>query len=103
MIEEKNSWKEVIETYDVGQLLELLNFTYGKILKDSNSEFEEYEGDYNPDEIYEVIQNELISLGKFDDFLENYSDYIIKKDESDPTHWRHRKKQQDELFANWDL
>ncbi len=100
----EDTWETfIVGSYDVGQLLELLIFKYGRIFTDSISEFEEYEGDYNPDEIYDTIKYELEQLGKFDDFVNNYEAYGIEKDENDPFHWRHRKKQMDNLKNRWDI
>lgn len=91
-------WDEITSSLDVGQLLDLIHFKYGKdSVPESSKEFDDYEGDYNPDDIYDSIRFELEESGKLDDFLQNYQAYSIEKDENDPFHWRHRKKQQDEF------
>lgn len=93
-----DTWNEIIASHDVGQLLDLIHFKYGKdSVPESSKEFDEYDGDYNPDDIYDSIRFELEELGKLDDFMQNYQDYVIEKEENDPFHWRHRKKQQDEF------
>ena len=83
---------------DVYQLYELLLFKYGKIFTDTKEAIDEYEDDYNPDHIYEIIEYELKNKNLWVDFLENYSEYENEKDEADPYHWKHRKKMQDEMM-----
>ena len=91
-------WDDIIASHDVGQLLDLIYFKYGKdSVPESSKEFDEYEGDYNPDDIYDSIRFELEESGKLDDFMQNYQAYEIEKDEADPFHWRYRKKQQDDF------
>jgi len=98
-------WYEIIENFDVYQLMELLNFKYGQDkFKEVNKDLDEYEEDYNPDEFYELIQYRLEELDLFNDFLNNWKSYEIEKDENDSFHWRYRQKQQDKLLnnPNWD-
>lgn len=97
-----NNWMIIMETYDVYQLYELLVFKYGDIFKETKVSIDEYEGDYNPDHIYEIIKYELESLNIYEDFINNYSDYEIEKDEADPYHWRNRMKSQNNLMDGLD-
>ena len=96
-------WEEIIKHLDVYQLFELLMFKYGKDKFPDTIESLEEEGDsdYNPDHIYEIIKYELENLGLFKEFVSNYEDYLINMEENDPTHWRYRKKQQDNLGLDW--
>lgn len=99
----ENPWGDITQCYDVGQLIELIEFKYGKVIPESAKEFAEDEGDYNPDEIYDTIHFELTEIGKLDDFLQNYQSYSIEKDENDPFHWRHRQKEQEKFNKKlWD-
>lgn len=83
--------------------MDILTFKYGKeIFKDVQDGIDEYEGDYNPDEFYEQIRFALEQNNIFQDFIENYEEYEIEKDENDPFHWRYRLKKQDELLGRWD-
>jgi hypothetical protein len=92
---QKDPWQTIQESLDVYQLYELL--VYGKIFTDTKEAIDEYEGDYNPDEIYEIIEYELKAKNIWEDFLENYERYEIEKDEADPFHWRNRLKRQEEF------
>lgn len=98
----EDTWNEIISQYDVYQLYDLLIFKYGPIFKETKSNIDDYDGDYNPDELYPIIEDELKSLGKYDDFVSNYEQYGIEKDEADPFHWRHRQKEMDKLTKSWD-
>jgi len=96
-------WEEVMKSVDVYQLYEILLFKYGKgFLLDTEQAIKEEEGDYNPEHIYDIIKYEMEQKGVFEDFVKNFDKYKIEKDGNDPFHWRYRKKQQDELFKNWD-
>jgi len=95
--DEYDAWEGVQSMLDVYQLYELLIFKYGNIFPNSKNDIDEYDGDYNPDHLYETIEMELKNNGKWEDFLKNYSEYQNEKDEADPYHWKHRKKIQDEL------
>jgi hypothetical protein len=44
----------------------------------------------------------LESTGRYDDFISNFDDYKDKMDESDPTHWKNRKKSFDDLTKGWE-
>jgi len=95
---ENNNWQDIENQYDVYQLMEIIIFKYGKekfmdLLKDINEE----ESDYNPDEFYEQIKFVLDKHDLLNDFIENYEEYQIEKDENDPYHWRHRQKEQEKL------
>jgi hypothetical protein len=95
-------WQEVESSYDVYQLVELLEYKYGKIFKDTQESLKEHDSeDYNPDEVYEIIKYELESLNLFDDFVNNHNQYSIEKDENDPFHWRYRAKKQRGFMDNW--
>ena len=93
-----NKWNEIIDSHDMYQLLELVRFTYGEIFPLTMEEMQEYDGGYNPDHIYETLEMELIQTEKMDDFCANYDEYIIRKEESDPYHWRHRDKMMKNLM-----
>ena len=95
-------WIEIMETFDVYQLYELLVFKYGEIFTETKRLIDENEEDYNPDHIYDDIEYELKKLNKWEDFLNNYREYSIEKDELDPFHWRNRKKELDKLMNRWD-
>jgi hypothetical protein len=91
-------WDDITSSYDVGQLLDLIHFKYGRdFLPQSSKEFDEDEGDYNPDDIYDSIRLELEESGKMDDFLQNYQAYAIERDENDPFHWRYRQKEMEKF------
>jgi len=96
------AWQDVQGQFDVYQLYELLVFKYGKIFTDTKQAIDEYEDDYNPDHIYEIIEYELKSKNLWKEFLENYQVYEIEKDEADPFHWRNRLKRQEELMRRFD-
>jgi len=98
---EYDTWEEIISSLDVYQLYELLQFKYGDVLTDTKQEIDEEEGDYNPDHIYEVIEYELKQKDLFTDFITNWQQYQIEKEEADPFHWRHRKKSYDDLLSKW--
>lgn len=100
--ESKNTWGDIIEFLDVYQLYELLVFTYGDTFPYTKESIEEEEGDYNPDHIYDIIKYELESTGRYDDFISNFDEYKDKMDESDPTHWKNRKKSFDDLTKGWE-
>lgn len=95
-------WIEIMETFDVYQLYELLVFKYGEIFTETKKLIDEYEEDYNPDHLYDNIEYELKKHKKWQDFLNNYQQYSIEKDEKDPFHWRNRKKEMDKLTSDWD-
>lgn len=100
--EEIKIWEEIQGVYDVYQLMELLNFKYGvESFKEINKDLSEYEEDYNPDEFYELIMYRLQEIDKWQDFLENWEDYGIEKDENDPFHWRYRQKQMKKFDDLW--
>jgi len=96
-------WEEIQGAYDVFQLMEILMFKWREQFLELNTEIFEYEGDYNPTEYYEQIRYVLEQNNLFDEYLENWEQYGIEKDENDPFHWRYRKKQQDNLMKGWDL
>lgn len=98
----EKKWIDVQGEFDVFQLMELIVFKYGHILTDSEIEISEYEDDYNPDHIFDSIRYELENLNIFNEFLTNYEQYSIEKDEADPFHWRNRKKIQDALHKGLD-
>lgn len=98
----EDAWDDIISQYDVYQLYELLVFKYGEVFTETKIAIDEYEDYYNPDHIYEIIESELKSLGHYDDFVTNYEQYGIEKDEADPFHWRHRKKNMDQLSKSFD-
>ena len=98
---EYDTWEEITESLDVYQLYELLQFKYGEVLTDTKQAIDEEEGDYNPDHIYEVIEYELKQKDLFTDFITNWKQYQIEKEEADPFHWRHRKKSYDDLLNKW--
>jgi hypothetical protein len=100
-IDHDDQWENVISTYDVGQLLELIKSAYGPIMVDSNQDFTDYDEDYNPEHLYDTIRWELEKLNKFNDFVENYNNYVIQMEENDPFHWRHRAKQFKNLTDSW--
>lgn len=96
-------WKNIESSLDVYQLMELLEFTYSKDkFKELHDEINEKEEDYNPDEYYEQIKWRLEELELLDDFIENFEEYQIKQQESDPFHWRNRNKRMDDLMKGWD-
>jgi hypothetical protein len=97
-----DSWEEVQSALDVFQLYELLVFKYGPIFTDTKQAIDEYEDDYNPDHIYEVIEMELKYQKNWEDFLKNWQKYQNEKEESDPYHWKNRKKMYDELVKSFD-
>ncbi len=99
---EYDTWEEITESLDVYQLYELLQFKYGEVLTDTKQAIDEEEGDYNPDHIYETIEYELKQKDLFTDFITNWKQYQIEKEEADPFHWRHRKKSYDDFFNKWD-
>ncbi len=102
-IDHEEQWEEVMGTYDVYQLMEILIFKYGrKIPEDLLNEINDYDEDYNPDHFYEQIRYELEQADIFNDFVENWEKYSIEKDENDPFHWRYRNKNND-LMSGWDL
>jgi hypothetical protein len=98
---EYDTWEEITESLDVYQLYELLQFKYGEVLTDTKQAIDEEEGDYNPDHIYEVIEYELKQKDLFTDFITNWKQYQIEKDEADPFHWRHRNKSYNDLLSKW--
>lgn len=98
---EYDTWEEITSALDVYQLYELLQFKYGEVLTDTKQAIDEEEGDYNPDHIYEVIEYELKQKDLFTDFITNWKQYQIEKEEADPFHWRHRKKSYDDLLSKW--
>jgi hypothetical protein len=98
---EYDTWEEIISSLDVYQLYELLQFKYGDVLTDTKQEIDEEEGDYNPDHIYETIEYELKAKDLFTDFITNWQQYQIEKDEADPFHWRHRNKSYNDLLSKW--
>jgi hypothetical protein len=98
---EYDTWEEITSSLDVYQLYELLQFKYGEVLTDTKEAIDEEEGDYNPDHIYEVIEYELKQKDLFTDFITNWQQYQIEKEEADPFHWRHRKKSYDDLLNRW--
>ena len=85
----------------MSSLYELLVFKYGNVFPNTIKEINDYDGDYNPDHIYEVIEYELKNNGIWEDFLNNYELYQNEKEENDPYHWKYRKKQMDDLFDKW--
>lgn len=95
-------WIEIMETFDVYQLYELLVFKYGEIFTETKKLIDEYEEDWNPDHLYDDIEYEIKKHNKWEDFLNNYREYSIKKDEMNPFHWRNMKKEMDKLTNNWD-
>lgn len=99
---EETTWETIEESLDVYQLYELLVFKYGNVFTDTQQAIDEEEGYYNPDHIYEIIKWELERLNLLDDLIANFEKYQIERDEADPFHWRHRKKQQDDFMAKWD-
>jgi len=99
---EFDTWEAIQSYLDVYQLYELLVFKFGDIFTDTKTAIDEYEDDYNPDHIYEIIEYELKNKNLWEDFLENYLEYENEKEEADPFHWKHRNKQQEELMKNWD-
>ncbi len=99
--DEYDAWENVQSFLDIYQLYELLVFKYGKVFTDTKQSIDEYDGDYNPDHIYEVVEMELKSLGKWDDFLQNYTSYQNEKEEADPFHWKNRKKAYDDLAKSF--
>jgi hypothetical protein len=98
---EYDTWEEIISSLDVYQLYELLQFKYGEVLTDTKQAIDEEEGDYNPDHIYEVIEYELKQKDLFTDFITNWKQYQIEKEEADPFHWRHRNKSYNDLLSKW--
>jgi hypothetical protein len=98
---EYDTWEEITESLDVYQLYELLQFKYGEVLTDTKQAIDEEEGDYNPDHIYEVIEYELKQKDLFTDFITNWKQYQIEKEEADPFHWRHRNKSYNDLLSKW--
>jgi hypothetical protein len=74
-INRDEEWEEITGGYDVYQLMELLNFKYGKdVFKDINKQLDEYEEDYNPDHFYEEIRYELEQANLFNDFTSNWEE-----------------------------
>lgn len=100
--DESDTWENIQSSLDVYQLYELLVFKYGEVFKDTKTAIDEYEDDYNPDHIYDVIEWELKALKKWDDFLQNYETYQNEKEEADPFHWKNRKKSYDNLMKSFD-
>jgi hypothetical protein len=94
---EVDAWDSIQSSMDVYQLYELLVFKYGPIFTDTKREMDEYEGDYNPDHIYEVIEMELKEKKLWDEFIHHWEEYQNEKEEADPFHWKHRKKMYDQL------
>ncbi len=101
-IDFEQKWIDVQGEFDVFQLMELIVFKYGHILTDSEREIAEYEDYYNPTEIYDTIRYELENLNIFNEFLTNYDQYSIEKDEADPFHWRNKQKIQNALLNGLD-
>ena len=97
-----DAWDEVQSAMDVYQLYELLIFKYGPIFIDTKREMDDYDGDFNPDHIYEVIEMELKTKNLWEEFLQNWEIYQNEKEEADPFHWKHRKKEMDRLTQSWD-
>ena len=98
---EKNTWNwdDVIKYYDVYSLLGILSFTYGKsLLKDVVEDLLKEEEDYNPDEYYDIIKYILEGNDLLDDFLKNVDTYERKHAENNPSHWRYREKELDNLI-----
>jgi len=58
--------------------------------------FEEVEHNMKHLKEYELKQKDL-----FTDFITNWKQYQIEKEEADPFHWRHRKKSYDDLLSKW--
>jgi len=100
--DEFDTWENIQSSFDVYQLYELLVFKYGSIFKDTKQAIDEYEDHYNPDHIYEIIEMELKFQKKWEDFLQNWEEYQNEKEESDPFHWKSRKKMFDELSRKFD-
>lgn len=100
--DEYDVWENIQGAYDVYQLYELLVFKYGEVFKDTKQQIDEYEEDYNPDHIYDVIEYELKDLKLWEDFLQNYQKYGIEKDENDPFHWRYKNKMYNDLRNSFD-
>lgn len=77
---------------DVGQMLELLTYKYGKDkFKDSFEQYDEDESDFDPDYIFETIIYELKEQKLYNDFLENWEIYLNEMEENDPLHWKYKK------------
>lgn len=100
--DEFQTWEDIQSGLDVYQLYELLVFKYGNIFIDTKAAIDEEEGDYNPDQIYEVIEMELKNKNLWLDFLKNHESYQNDKEEADPYHWKHRRKSYDDLMKSWD-
>lgn len=94
-------WENIQSQFDIYELYDLLIFKYGPIFIDTKENIDEYDGDYNPDYIYDVIELELKSKKLWIDFINNYNSYQNDKDESDPFHWKYRKKMQDNFTKNF--
>lgn len=99
--DEFTKWENVQGLLDVYQLYELLIFKYGDIFENTKQSIDEYEDDYNPDHIYEIIEMELKEKNLWEDFINNYETYQNDKEEADPFHWKHRKKIQDEFMKSF--
>lgn len=98
---EYDTWEEIQGALDVYQLYELLQFKYGDVLIDTKQAIDEEDGDYNPDHIYEIIEYELKNKDLFTDFITNWKEYQIEKEEADPYHWRNRNKSYANLLSKW--
>ena len=97
--EDINSWYDIIEYLDVFQLMEVLNFKYGREhFEDVFSEIENYDEDYNPEHFYEQLLFRLDQAGLTNDFVENFGEYKIEMEENDPFHWRGKQKHQNNLW-----
>lgn len=88
---------------DVGQMLELLSFKYGKDkFKDSYEQYNEDESDFDPDYIFETIKYELEQENLYIDFIKNWKVYLNEMEENDPLHWKYRQKQNKKFTDSWD-
>lgn len=97
-----SNWQDIEDALDVYQLMELLEFTYGKDkFQELHDEIYATEEDYNPDEYYEQIKWRLEELNLLEDFVSNFDQYQITQQENDPFHWRYRNKHYGDLGKNW--
>lgn len=99
---EFDAWEDAQGLLDVYKMYELLVFKYGEIFSDTKHEIDEEDGDYNPDQIYEVIEYELRKNNLWEDFLTNYEEYQNEKEEADPYHWKNRAKAVNDLMKGLD-
>ena len=101
--EDINSWEDIIGFLDVYQLVELLNFKYGREpFKDVFPEIEACEEDYNPDQFYEQLLFALDQSELTNDFVENFGKYKIEMEENDQFHWRYKQKEQKKFWDAFD-